>query len=98
MTDLKACPFCGGEAEIVIYGNTKQGTIYQCLDCSCTLETSETFNHGYRWNNRPHENKLKAEAIREAVDMNEKLDRSGDIYCDTEDLLVYADKLERGEG
>lgn len=49
---LALCPFCGGEAEIVRKGDGRKSTIYQCTECSCTLETSETFNHGELWNRR----------------------------------------------
>lgn len=52
MGELKPCPFCGHEAEIEVYGNHREGTYYKCTNCSCALETSETFNHGYQWNTR----------------------------------------------
>ena len=32
MTELKPCPFCGGEADIVVYGATGEHTI-ECLTC-----------------------------------------------------------------
>lgn len=50
--DLLPCPFCGGDAEITQYGDRGISTKYDCLDCGCSLETGETFNHGARWNNR----------------------------------------------
>lgn len=49
---LKACPFCGGEAEIERVGTARMSTIYFCTECSCRLETGETFNHGALWNRR----------------------------------------------
>lgn len=49
---LKPCPFCGGKAIIERYGGKKTSTLYCCLDCACSLETGETFNHGNRWNTR----------------------------------------------
>ena len=51
-SELKPCPFCGGEAEIERYGCTRFSTAYRCQDCGCSLETSETFNHGREWNTR----------------------------------------------
>lgn len=51
---LLLCPFCGGEASIERYGNTRVSTIYSCDDCGCQLETGEEF-HGRAWNTRrPH--------------------------------------------
>ncbi len=49
---LLPCPFCGGEAEIERYGTGRYSTIYQCTECSCRLETGETFHHGASWNQR----------------------------------------------
>lgn len=51
-SELLPCPFCGGEAEIERHGCTKFLTVYRCQDCGCSLETSETFNHGREWNAR----------------------------------------------
>lgn len=49
---LLPCPFCGGEAEIERYGNSRVSTIYQCTNCSCSLETGEEWDHGKDWNRR----------------------------------------------
>lgn len=49
---LKPCPFCGGDAEISRYGNSKMSTMYHCNWCGVALETSEEHNHGERWNER----------------------------------------------
>jgi predicted RNA-binding Zn-ribbon protein involved in translation (DUF1610 family) len=49
---LLPCPFCGGEAEIERYGTGRYSTIYRCTECSCSLETGETFHHGRDWNRR----------------------------------------------
>ena len=49
---LLPCPFCGGEASIERYGNTRVSTQYHCDDCGCFLETGEEFNHGRSWNTR----------------------------------------------
>lgn len=52
IAELLPCPFCGGRAEIIRYGNRRESTMYTCTDCSCSLETGEEFNHGARWNTR----------------------------------------------
>lgn len=49
---LVPCPFCGGQAEIEQFGNTRRSTIYCCQECGCKLETGEEFNHGRAWNRR----------------------------------------------
>ena len=51
-TQLKPCPFCGGEAETDRVGNLRQSHIVTCTDCGCRLESNETFNHGVSWNTR----------------------------------------------
>lgn len=50
--ELKACPFCGGEAEIERVGNRRVSTVYQCTNCGCSLETGEEWGHGKGWNTR----------------------------------------------
>lgn len=52
MSELKPCPFCGGEAEISQFGDYRKSTLYSCLECGYKLETNEEFNHGKDWNNR----------------------------------------------
>ncbi len=52
MIKLLPCPFCGGEAKIMRYGDRSQSTIYECQECGCRLETGEEWGHGNDWNNR----------------------------------------------
>ena len=59
--ELAPCPFCGGEAEIARHGTPRYSTLYKCTDCSCELETGETFDHGSRWNDRPLEQQARQE-------------------------------------
>lgn len=52
-TELKPCPFCGGDCEIERMGTPRVSMIYQCTECGCSLETSETFiGPRCSWNNR----------------------------------------------
>lgn len=104
MSELKACPFCGSSCvEISRYGNSKVSTFYQCNDCGVSLETSETFNHGEQWNNRPYENKLKADAVRKFSDaLCHSLKYEAEGLRDIEAIEAFiddftAEKLGRGE-
>ena len=67
MSELKPCPFCGGDAEITRYGTSRYSTQYECTDCGCQLETGETFNHGEAWNTRDTD-----QLIAEACDKQNK--------------------------
>lgn len=49
---LLPCPFCGSRAEYERIGTTLVSCIVVCTDCSCRLETGETWNSGHRWNER----------------------------------------------
>ena len=45
------CPFCGGKAEIKRMGTNKVSMIIGCTECSCTLETGETWiDEHSQWN------------------------------------------------
>jgi len=51
--ELKPCPFCGGDAEVQRRGTNRVSMIIGCTDCSCTLETGETWiDENSQWNNR----------------------------------------------
>ena len=53
MEDLKPCPFCGGEAEIVQPGTRRHSCIVDCLNCGCRLESSDEGElSGMAWNTR----------------------------------------------
>jgi hypothetical protein len=52
MSELKPCPFCGGEAEFERKGTSKVSCIVKCTDCGCTVETGETWASGQSWNTR----------------------------------------------
>lgn len=52
---LKPCPFCGSEAKIEQYGNSRVSTVYKCTMCGCSLETGEEWGHGREWNERYNE-------------------------------------------
>lgn len=57
--ELLPCPFCGGEAEIERIGNSRQSSIINCTDCSCTLESNENPEAtGTDWNTRAESQEL----------------------------------------
>lgn len=90
MSDLKPCPFCNSEPElqeVKFYGDE----YVTCVSFDCSL--FQVSFAPQSWNTRPHENKLKADAVREAA-------RSCGRYLKASalnGLYEYADKLERGE-
>jgi Lar family restriction alleviation protein len=59
MSELKSCPFCGGEAYIKQEGNHRMSTIIRCEDCGVTMESNESVPRGdtlgSEWNNRTNE-------------------------------------------
>ena len=85
---LKPCPFCG-DARVKQYGGfySQEAETTSCLGCF-----TQVIGHNL-WNNRPYENKIKADAVREAIRLN--MISYNDSYV--KKLLAYADKIERGE-
>lgn len=91
MSDLKPCPMCGGkphEVDPSFYGDV----FVCCQNEDCPIEG--IYMMPEQWNHRPAENKIKADAVRGAVE-DSRLS-SSDI-CRVECLIDYADKLEKGE-
>ena len=57
MIELKKCPFCGGEASIVYYGNVKFATV-RCNECGACGPYLNRLNEEmavYAWNWRHEE-------------------------------------------
>lgn len=55
MSELKPCPFCGGEAEVL--GETKwsRGAFVGCLKCRATIDRQATEAEAIEaWNTRTH--------------------------------------------
>ncbi len=70
MSELKPCPFCGGEAAFD-FDDSGYEWIY-CRKCGINTDTEISTDCCAKeklskaWNNRPHDNKIKAEAVRAA--------------------------------
>lgn len=53
MNELKTCPFCGGDAEVVRCGTPRQSSQIGCTQCNCRLESSgQGLRSGDAWNTR----------------------------------------------
>ncbi len=68
MADLKKCPFCGGEAELVEQKHREYASTYyvSCKMCNCkSIERMNVDAILEAWNNRATEAELRAKAIDE---------------------------------
>lgn len=55
-SELKPCPFCGGEAEIERIGTGRQSCIATCTNCGCRHESGDSGERsGHSWNTRTPE-------------------------------------------
>lgn len=63
MSELKPCPFCGS-TNVRQYGGglSQESKTTICSNCFAQVAGHEL------WNNRPLENKIKADAVREFLD------------------------------
>ena len=87
MSDLLPCPFCGKTEGLSIF---KEFFDYvNCANCSYSIPLEV-------WNNRPYENKIKAEAVREAVEALKSESELGLVIYRCQ-ALEYVGKLEGGE-
>ena len=91
MSELKACPVCDKDAQEFF------GYDYGLVGCK-----NEDCNYSFRpqhpddWNNRPYEDKLKAEAIQKCLSYAmSKTVVVNTVYV--KDVMEAMSKLERGE-
>jgi hypothetical protein len=73
MTELKACPFCGSEAETDVPPMRREVT---CTDCGAFALTVGA------WNTRPEEDTLRAYVARLRLALEFYADRDFDGYAD----------------
>lgn len=91
MSELKSCQLCGSDSVLTLGYGVNFEAMCQCRKCGCKADD-------LAWNNRQYENKLKACAVREAVNFLERPDVPlAPSLILSDDLNEYADKLERGE-
>jgi len=50
--ELKPCPFCGCEAEVLTMGTSRVAMRIGCPDCGASLECGSTWLEAAQWNNR----------------------------------------------
>lgn len=96
MSELKPCPVCRKDAhKFMGYDHGKVG----CRNQACNYRNRPQYPDD--WNNRPYENKIKADAVREAIDKScvYAINFSGKDtrFIKQSTLEDYANKLERGE-
>lgn len=89
-TELKPCPFCGGKA---YSSKDSWGKTAACSNDECSI--SHVSIGLEDWNNRPAENKIKADTVRDAVESCEYTEDF--LYTSIASLFDYANKLEKGE-
>ena len=79
MSELKVCPFCGGEAEIERHGTARASMIIACGQCGCRIESGNvsgfTSDEFLSWNLRDCEARIRREVIEECAVM---FDREAD--------------------
>jgi hypothetical protein len=51
-TELKPCPFCGGDAVYDRRGSHRQSTIVECTECTARLESNDYLFPERGWNTR----------------------------------------------
>lgn len=94
MSDLKPCPCCGSSDVGGASG------IVHCYSCRMSTDKMADTEIAERvWNNRPAENKIKADAVREAAYHVLSTDVGYGVKSKNsrDSLITYANKLERGE-
>jgi len=96
MTELKPCPFCGGEAHLRDWEDG-EGFRYQVICQECEGSSDEYYaDSGQtihaeidatdRWNTRPKEEQLQ-QALRDALVVLERIPQTDEIILHIEDAL-----------
>ena len=60
MSDIKPCPVCDGEIEMIRAGTPRVSQQYRCEDCGLFFECNETHGSHRLVNSRPAEEQLRA--------------------------------------
>ena len=90
MSELKACGWCGSEAHRHSFLNDQ----IKCNNDKCPVSKSG-FHRERVWNNRPAENKIKAEGVRDACGRIFPCNDEQEGY--QQSLLEYAHNLENND-
>ena len=72
MSDLKPCPFCGGNANIIAYPefDPKRKVYVQCEKCGISTRMKDTPKEAFEAWNRRVERTAKAENLREEYNLD----------------------------
>lgn len=103
MSELKPCPDlrCGRDSAEIFRSGSIPRVRYRvtCLLCGCETKYHRRESDAISaWNNRPAENKIKAQGIREALNYLDSAFASGKIARTGRSFLEeYANKLEGKE-
>lgn len=69
-SELKACPFCGAEAEIKRFGTSRCSALVGCTQCHAEIESGDTEeDSAYSWNTRTLDRESIEHVVRKAVEM-----------------------------
>ena len=62
MSELKPCPFCGGEAEFLVYEYSVNSGTVECKSCATTSNLITDRESAIKaWNTRANEQEMKDE-------------------------------------
>jgi hypothetical protein len=99
MSNQKPCPFCikgyyhSNDCYLTLISRAQEYERHYPYIKGMVRPTAEEIYAA--WNNRPYENEIKADAVREAIDYADCL--SHDVIDWIKRIKLYVNKLERGE-
>lgn len=104
MSELKPCPFCGGEANLVNIWNCLSSVV--CSSCGAAIGKVKKSPNDFRtrdevidaWNRRPAAKELVANIIIDEEQLQRMFDEVVETTIDCADLLAVADECDAAGG